>query len=124
MARVLIIDDEALVRRALRRILEGDGHQVTEAADGAAGIAAYLAEPQDVVICDMVMPVQDGLATLRHMLTACPTVKFIAMSGGCRTSAGSLLDIAAWVGARITLDKPLSKATVLDAVRTVLASGS
>ncbi|MEO7731971.1 MAG: response regulator [Kofleriaceae bacterium] len=121
MARLLIIDDEALVRRALRRILEGAGHQVTEAADGAAGMAAYLSDPQDLVICDMVMPVQDGLSTLRHLLAAFPAVKFIAMSGGCRTSAGSLLDIAAWVGARMTLDKPLSKATVLDAVRVVLS---
>jgi len=121
VARLLVIDDEALVRRALRRILEGAGHQVTEAADGAAGMIAFLAAPQDVVICDMVMPVQDGLATLRHMLAACPTVKFIAMSGGGRSSAGSLLDVAARVGARVTLDKPLSKATVLDAVTGVLA---
>jgi CheY-like chemotaxis protein len=121
MARLLIIDDEALVRRALRRILETAGHQITEAADGAAGVAVYLADPHDLVICDMVMPVLDGLATLRRLLDAFPDVKLIATSGGSRTSPGSLLDVAARIGACATLDKPLSKAVVLEAVELVLS---
>ncbi|HVV87596.1 MAG TPA: response regulator [Kofleriaceae bacterium] len=118
---MLIIDDEQLVRRTLRRILERLGHDVSEAADGAAGYQVYAGDPRDVVICDMMMPVLDGLATLRQLREAFPRVRFIAMSGGARTSTGSFLDVAAQMGASATLSKPFSKATVLDALASVLA---
>ena len=120
MARVLIIDDEPLVRRGLRRILETAGYTIAEAGDGAAGLVAYLAAPPDAVICDMVMPHQDGIATLRALRAASPSVRLIAMSGGGRTSGTSLLDLASDLGAAAILVKPASKALVLEVVAAVL----
>ncbi|GIJ43319.1 DNA-binding response regulator [Virgisporangium aliadipatigenens] len=63
MIRVLVVDDEALVRSGLRMILEaaGDISVVAEAADGAAAVRAVATHRPDVVLMDVRMPVMDGL---------------------------------------------------------------
>jgi two-component system, cell cycle response regulator len=64
---VLVVDDERMNRLILRRALETDGHDVTEASDGIEALAALRAQPTDVVLLDLVMPVLDGYATLAAM---------------------------------------------------------
>ena len=70
MAVVLIIDDEASVRFALRQVLEASGHQVVEAVDGEDGLHA--ASGVDVVITDLVMPKKDGIAVLDQLVAEAP----------------------------------------------------
>jgi two-component system chemotaxis response regulator CheY len=60
MAHVLVVDDEASLRFILRLAFEGSGHTVTEAADGAAALAAIQAAKPDLVATDLMMPVMDG----------------------------------------------------------------
>jgi CheY-like chemotaxis protein len=60
MASILIVDDEASIRSLLRRILEEDGHQIREAANGHSGLTLYRDAPADVVMMDILMPKQDG----------------------------------------------------------------
>ena len=69
--RVLLVDDEALVRFGLRTVLEsaGDFEIVGEAEDGAAGVRAARTLRPDVVLIDIRMPVMDGLAATRQILT-------------------------------------------------------
>ena len=55
MARILIVDDSALSRRMLRRILEGAGHEVIEAEDGMVAIEKYFLNKPDVVLLDLIM---------------------------------------------------------------------
>ena len=62
--RILVVDDERLNRMLLRKALTLRGHDVTEAADGAEALELLRAEPQDVVLLDIVMPVLDGYAAL------------------------------------------------------------
>ena len=67
MARVLVIDDQANVRAVSRAILESGGHEVYEAADGTAGLALLWEHGADLVLCDLLMPGQEGLETLRQL---------------------------------------------------------
>lgn len=65
MKRILVIDDSLTIRKAIRRILEGMGFAVTEAGDGAQGLTALESAPApDAILCDVDMPVMDGLAFL------------------------------------------------------------
>ena len=62
MAKILIIEDEASIRRVLTRILseESDAYQVEEAEDGAQGLEKIKATDYDLVLCDIKMPKMDG----------------------------------------------------------------
>ncbi len=60
MVRVLVVDDDPVIRRLLQLNLELDGHEVRSADDGRAGLAAIIADPPDVVLLDVMMPHLDG----------------------------------------------------------------
>ncbi len=69
MIRVVLVDDQTLVRRGIRSLLElaGDVSIVAEAADGEEGVAAIRRERPDVVLLDLRMPKQGGLDLLREL---------------------------------------------------------
>ena len=66
MPKILIIEDEAAIRRVLGKILseENSAYQVTEAEDGLAGIELIKKEDFDLVLCDIKMPKMDGVEVL------------------------------------------------------------
>jgi DNA-binding response OmpR family regulator len=68
MTRILLIEDDAQIRANVRRYLTLNGHEVVEAADGPAGIAAARAACPDLVLCDVMMPGgPDGFAVLQTL---------------------------------------------------------
>lgn len=68
MATVLIVDDDADIRWSIRQVLEDDGHEVIEAADGAEGLAQLQSAPQAlVVLLDLMMPKLNGAGLLHHV---------------------------------------------------------
>ncbi len=68
MKRILVIDDSGAIRKAIRRILESMNYQVEEAADGAIALQRCTDGPAlDAVLCDIDMPVMDGLTFLERM---------------------------------------------------------
>jgi DNA-binding NarL/FixJ family response regulator len=71
VSRVLLVDDQALVRAGLRTIFEAAGMQVVgEAGDGAEAVRTATATRPDVVVMDIRMPVLDGIAATRHLVKA------------------------------------------------------
>ena len=68
--RVLVIDDEAGLRHTLLLILRDEGYQVAVAEDGESGLRAALAEPPDLVLCDIRMPRMGGLEFLARYQAA------------------------------------------------------
>ena len=70
MARVLVVDDEPAVRRALERALRLDSYDVALAADGEEALDALASSPADAVILDIAMPRLDGLEVCRRMRQA------------------------------------------------------
>lgn len=67
MARVLLVDDEPILRMALRRYLEFSGHVVDEAFDGEDALARVRALRPDIVISDVLMPQRDGMSLCREL---------------------------------------------------------
>src|SRR3954468_21129258 len=65
--RVLVVDDDALVRRMLTRSLVAEGFEVEHVADGGAALAAAEASAPDLVVLDVTMPGLDGLAVCRRL---------------------------------------------------------
>jgi two-component system OmpR family response regulator len=67
LANLLLVDDDAHIREVMRFALEKAGHQVTEAADGAAAFALVQQRSFDLVVLDIVMPELDGLELCRKL---------------------------------------------------------
>jgi DNA-binding NtrC family response regulator len=83
MARILIIEDEAAIRRVLVKILseENDAYEVTEAEDGLIGIELIKKEDFDLVLCDIKMPKMDGVEVLEAVKKIKPEVPMVMISG-------------------------------------------
>ena len=122
MARILIIDDEDLVRFTLRQILERTGHEVLEAENGRQGIALHRASPADVIITDIIMPEQEGVETIIELRRDYPAVEIIAVSGGGRIGSREYLELARKFGARHVFAKPFDQRELLRAVDETLAA--
>ena len=78
---ILVIDDELRVRQACRRVLEPQGYQVTEAANGREGLRAIYQDPPDLVLVDLMMPVMDGMEVLAASRKDHPDLAFVVITG-------------------------------------------
>ena len=110
--KVLVIDDEPIVRLALKRALESRGHQVMEADGGKSGIELWLNQSPDLVFLDVSMPGQSGLQVLREIGKSNQAIVLL-MSAYSGAHAES--DMAN-IGAHGFLKKPFEN--VFDAVET------
>ena len=124
MACVLIIDDDDVARAVLLRTLTMAGHEAIGARDGLEGMARFRDHPPDrpvdLVITDIFMPNQEGLATIMELRRAFPSPKIIAISGGGARASLDVLPVAEALGAHRTLRKPFTPAEVIETVRAVL----
>lgn len=81
MARILVIDDEPVLRFTFRHILEEEGYEVFDAEDGIEGVEVARESRPDLVITDMMMPRQQGGETVAILNREFPAMPVIAMSG-------------------------------------------
>jgi two-component system, chemotaxis family, chemotaxis protein CheY len=119
-ARILIADDDERLREATRAVLEEAGHFVVEASDGAEALRMQRTAQVDVILCDMFMPGQDGIETIRVLRRDFPILKIIAVSGGGYSGAIDVLRMARLIGAMEVLSKPYSRVALLDAIERVM----
>jgi CheY-like chemotaxis protein len=80
MAYVLVVDDEEAIRRLLTRWLAGWGYEAKEAANADAAIDIMAAEPADVILCDVMMPVHDGVWLAEQVRSRWPQTAVIMAS--------------------------------------------
>ncbi|MGH7095689.1 MAG: response regulator [Stellaceae bacterium] len=120
--KVLVIDDDVLVRRTICRILEHGGYQVAVAEDGAEGAAKFRSEQPDLVITDIIMPEQEGIETIMALLRENPRARIVAVSGGGRLGSMDFLTVARKLGAKETLRKPFEPAELLGCVSRALTA--
>jgi two-component system nitrogen regulation response regulator NtrX len=114
--RILLVDDEANIRRMVGALLQGEGYDIDEAANGTQALTVARSTPPDAVLLDLMMPGgPDGLQTLEQLRHAFPDVPVVMMSG-----KASLSDAvrATKLGAFQFLEKPLTPEGLLVAVRS------
>jgi two-component system chemotaxis response regulator CheY len=116
-AKVMVVDDSAMSRRTLRRILEAAGHGVVEAEDGMAALELYFIEKPDLVLLDLVMKGMYGLDVLAKLREMDPGARVVVASADIQTSTRALVEEA---GARDFINKPFSAENVLRAVNSAL----
>lgn len=123
--RILVIDDDAFFVKLMSHALQKNGHVVEFSLDGLAGARHFEDKRFDAVICDLVMPEQDGIETIREIRFASPDVAIVAISGGTpsgeRDTSGATVSFnkltsAHWLGADVTLKKPFSMPALVAAV--------
>ena len=120
MANILIIDDSALSRRILRRMLESAGHHVREADDGMVALEQYLLDQPDVVLLDMTMRGMHGLDVLSKLREMNPHARVIVATADIQRSTRELVEAAGGSG---FVSKPFEAERLLGAVTTVLGGG-
>jgi DNA-binding response OmpR family regulator len=114
--RVLVVDDEPMVRDVLARYLSQDGFEVIEAADGRAALERAAERPPDLVVLDLMLPEIDGYEVLRHLRASAPTPVIMLTARGEETDRIVGLEL----GADDYITKPFSPREVVARVRAVL----
>jgi len=124
MSRILLIDDDQTLRRAMRIALEKSGCEVLEAGDGHAGIAAFKAQSVDLVVTDLIMPDMEGIETIQTLRKLSPHLPIIAISGGGRGTPDNYLHFASKFGAALAFAKPFELNALCTAVASLLRKNS
>lgn len=123
MARILVIDDDETFVKLMVHALEERGHEVEFAFDGAAGSRVFSATGFDAVVCDLIMPDQEGLETIRHIRRESPQTGIVAISSGMKRAPDvDVLHFANQLGADLTLRKPFKLSQLTAAVDDAIAA--
>jgi two-component system, chemotaxis family, chemotaxis protein CheY len=118
MARVLVVDDAAFMRKVVSDALSGGGHEVIgEASNGVEAVALYQELRPELMTLDITMPEMDGLAALKQIIAIDPRARIIMCSALGQES--KVLE-AIKAGARDFVVKPFKPERVLDAVGKAL----
>ena len=119
MARVLVVDDAAFMRKMVSDALAKGGHEVVgEASNGVEAIARFQELKPDLMTLDITMPEKDGLAALAEIVAADPSARVVMCSALGQES--KVLE-AIKLGAKDFVVKPFQADRVVDAVAKALA---
>ena len=114
MSKILIIDDEKAIRRALREILEFEGFEIEEAENGNEGFEKATSTVFDLIFCDIKMPQMDGMEVLDALMKANSETPIILISGhgNIETAVQAIKN-----GAFDFIEKPLDLNSILITIR-------
>lgn len=117
--RILVVDDDIVVRQSLLRVLMQEGHQVDEACSGAEGVLKFENHDYKLVILDLRMPNLGGLTVLQHVRNTRPETAVLVMTGypSIENAKESIQ-----LGALDFLPKPLDAAQIRTVVARILAA--
>lgn len=122
--KILVIDDEKIVRNIVRLWLGRVGFDVRVAENGRIGIDMQREDPAQVVICDLIMPEQEGMETISQLRKEFPDTGVIAISGGGQIAPDAYLNVAGQLGAFKMFTKPLPMEKVVTAINSWVEGNS
>jgi CheY-like chemotaxis protein len=123
MKRILVVDDDALFRSMLGRLLRREGHAIAQAETGEEALRILEWDPCALVITDIAMPDMDGIELIRKLRGSHPGLPVIAMSGGSARLARDTQRCADALGAEAMLEKPFLPRQMTAAVAGLLTAG-
>jgi two-component system chemotaxis response regulator CheY len=118
--KILIVDDSAISRRIMRRMIESAGHEVIEAEEGPDGLEKYFLEKPDMVFLDLTMKDMYGLDVLGKLRELDPNARVVIASADIQDMTRDLVTEA---GADAFINKPLTQEKVVEAMNSVLGIG-
>jgi two-component system chemotaxis response regulator CheY len=114
---ILIVDDAAFIREALKQICEGAGHWVVgESKNGVEAVKMYQKYKPDVVLMDLVLPEKNGVEAIEEIRVNFPNAKIIACSSMDQEQLKTKAELA---GAVAFLVKPFSRQQVISLIQSV-----
>ncbi len=113
---ILLAEDDALMRRLTRKMLEEHGYKVLEAVDGESALEVVRSEPIDLILTDVVMKGMNGPELVLRLMDSHPSMKVVYMSG----YTGELIANQGVEGSIRLLEKPFTRADLLKTVDAVL----
>ena len=119
MARILCVEDEATIRMLISEALSDAGHEVFEAADGAAGLEQVLRHAPDLVICDSLMPEKTGFELFQEVRDQHCQVPFVFLSAHADQNK---IDEGLALGAAAYLTKPIDLDLLIETMDRALQS--
>jgi DNA-binding NtrC family response regulator len=116
MNKIVIVEDDIIIRESLKEILEMNNYEVM-AIDSCLDLMKKVNEfKPDVLITDIIMPDKDGIEIIIEAKKVLPNIILIAISGGGRIDSESYLNTAKYLGADATLKKPFTHKELLDCI--------
>jgi two-component system nitrogen regulation response regulator NtrX len=118
-AKILIIDDEELIRSSLKKYLEREGYDVSTAQSGEEGLEVFTSEKPDIVLLDLHLPGTGGLAVLESLKNIRKDIVVIIISahGDIETAVSTIK-----MGAYDFIEKPFELKTLSSSINKALVS--
>ena len=118
MAKILVVDDEKIIRERLKRLLDLDDHETSVAEDGQNALEIFNKEGPEIVLLDIKMPGMDGIEVARKTGNRCPTIILSAYS------ERNLIERARDAGVMAYVTKPFRKADLSAAIELAVSNFS
>lgn len=120
MAKILLVEDDDLVRDMLTQVLQRASHQVICAANGEEAIEVLKEDSPDIMVTDIIMPKKSGITLISEVRNRHPHLEIIAISGGGRLDPTGYLDLSETLGASVSFEKPIDNTALLMAIDLLL----
>ena len=122
MAKILLVEDDDLVRDMLEQVLSRASHEVKTASNGEEAATILETNEPDVMVTDIIMPKKSGITLISEVRNQHPKMEIIAISGGGRLDPTGYLDLSESLGATVSFEKPVDKSALLMAIDLLLHS--
>lgn len=116
MAKILLVEDDDLVRDMLMQVLQRANHQVIFVANGEEATDYLKKEQPDIMVTDIIMPKKSGITLISEVKNRHPSMEIIAISGGGRLDPTGYLDLSETLGASVSFEKPIDNTALLMAI--------
>jgi two-component system response regulator (stage 0 sporulation protein F) len=120
VAKILLVEDDDLVRDMLAQVLQRAAHQVECASNGDDATEILKRIEPDIMVTDIIMPKKSGITLISEVKDKHPNMEIIAISGGGRLDPTGYLDLSESLGAAVSFEKPIDKAALLMAIDLLL----